>query len=595
MPPLTRKKQFQAAKLVVSIDIGTTYTAASYCVLANNTEPQFQEVNVWPNQVFPDAKIPSSLYYDEHGVARLHGAETEDETLLLEAEIGNWTKAEWWKLLLRPEYLPAPIGFTPCNLPPQVTVDQAFRDQFAYVFKTVRAFIVKRYGKGEDLWSELSASMFVVLTAPNGWEGRHQNRMRQAAVQAGLVSPDNRNRVQFVSEGEAAIHYCLDSVTAHSVSAGSTVLVCDAGGGTTDIGIYRVKNTSPISLEEISRPRCFLAGGVFVNALAMKFIKGRLRGSKWDTDSYLASAMRTFERQAKRGFKGVETAVFIQLDGSSDTDDVRGIARGRLKITRHAHTLLIGEMVKFFEPSTKLVTDGLEEVLSECGWSIDQIFVVGGFAESEYVFTEIKKLANSNNIPVGKPDGVLSKAIAHGALSWYINSGVQVRIARLHYGAETNIEFKSADKSMTGRAKFQNVLGQWRVRGAWNAIVEKNSKLRATSSDERCAWFHHEFGENEDLELEMELYAYRWEKPPVFLKEKGGNLSDGFIHLGTVKGDLTRCFNAMTFKTSPSGKRYKTLQYEVCLSFQDIEIQARLRWQENRRFVYGSATIVYDL
>jgi len=78
----------------------------------------------------------------------------------------------------------------------------------------------------------------------------------------------------------------------------------------------------------------------------------RLKGSKYDTKEYIASVMRVFENQVKRcvrctfksryypsidslkKFKGDELVSFIPLDGSGESDETRGIIRGRLKFTR---------------------------------------------------------------------------------------------------------------------------------------------------------------------------------------------------------------------------------------------------------------------
>lgn len=78
-----------------------------------------------------------------------------------------------------------------------------------------------------------------------------------------------------------------------------------------------------------------------------------------------------------------------------------------------------------------------------------------------------------HKIPAAKPDGSLSKAIAHGGLSWHFESSVQVRMTRLHYGAETDVFFDANDPEMTGRAKYKNARGEWRVRNAWKCIVPK--------------------------------------------------------------------------------------------------------------------------
>ena len=106
-----------------------------------------------------------------------------------------------------------------------------------------------------------------------------------------------------------------------------------------------------------------------------------------------------------------------------------------------------------------------------------KVVLVGGFAESPYVHSRIESWCRMNNVSVKKPDGPLSKAIAHGALSWHLHSGVRTRIARLHYGAEVHISYDPDDPEMIGREKYMDPNGDWKVRGAWQEIVRKVKNL----------------------------------------------------------------------------------------------------------------------
>jgi hypothetical protein len=49
--------------------------------------------------------------------------------------------------------------------------------------------------------------MYVILTTPNGWEGAQQNRMRAAAIEAGLVDKAEARRVRFVTEAEVCMFF----------------------------------------------------------------------------------------------------------------------------------------------------------------------------------------------------------------------------------------------------------------------------------------------------------------------------------------------------------------------------------------------------
>jgi len=110
-----------------------------------------------------------------------------------------------WKLHLRPAHLPIIRNLDLPKLPSMVTVDLVFSDFLRYIKDQVQAYIIATYGDGKDIWETLSPSMYVVLTTPNGWEGSQQNRMRKAAIAAGLVDADGGRRVRFVTEAEACL------------------------------------------------------------------------------------------------------------------------------------------------------------------------------------------------------------------------------------------------------------------------------------------------------------------------------------------------------------------------------------------------------
>lgn len=84
-----------------------------------------------------------------------------------------------------------------------------------YLYACTKAYIQETHANGADLWTSVEdlGRIDFVLSHPNGWEGAQQAQMRTAAVQAGLIpdTNDGRERVQFVTEGEASLHFCIQS------------------------------------------------------------------------------------------------------------------------------------------------------------------------------------------------------------------------------------------------------------------------------------------------------------------------------------------------------------------------------------------------
>ncbi len=61
------------------------------------------------------------------------------------------------------------------------------------------------------LWKSVKGEVDYVLSHPNGWGGREQGMMREAALLAGLILKNDHSRLTFVTEGEASLHFCIYS------------------------------------------------------------------------------------------------------------------------------------------------------------------------------------------------------------------------------------------------------------------------------------------------------------------------------------------------------------------------------------------------
>lgn len=110
-------------------------------------------------------------------------------------------------------------------LPPGLTAADVFGDFLAYLFRCTKKFITETHPNGDSLWDSFGDRIDFVLSHPNGWEGLQQGKMRQAAIHAGLI-PDTdggHSRVHFVTEGEASLHYCINSgLTSNAIKVGFT-------------------------------------------------------------------------------------------------------------------------------------------------------------------------------------------------------------------------------------------------------------------------------------------------------------------------------------------------------------------------------------
>lgn len=96
--------------------------------------------------------------------------------------------------------------------------------------------IHERFPDSADVW----------LTVPAAWDARGSEIMREAAITAGLVESSRagdttwRDRLRIITEPEAAAVHCAQLTDLHRLKSSQNFIVCDAGGGTVDLAVYKV-------------------------------------------------------------------------------------------------------------------------------------------------------------------------------------------------------------------------------------------------------------------------------------------------------------------------------------------------------------------
>ncbi|KAI0313393.1 hypothetical protein OF83DRAFT_1175706 [Amylostereum chailletii] len=308
---MATRKPFHGLKrgLVIAIDLGTTYSGISYAILDPGHVPEIRPVTRYPGQDAGDSKIPTVVWYDHKGKVLAAGAEEPEMDYEEDWPSSEPLKVEWFKLLLRPQ-TPSPdnVSIPTPTLPPSRDVIGIFADFYRYMYDRAKAYIRETNVNGDSLWNSVQGDINIVLSHPNGWGGPQQNAMRRAAIMAGMV-PDTlagKERITFVSEGEASFHYCVSKgLMADAVEVGKNVMVVDAGGGTVDLSTYSFTQRSPIKIAEIAPPDCIIQGSVIVRQRAHDYLKSKLKDSRFGQKSYLDSMCEIFDQTAKKRFKGV--------------------------------------------------------------------------------------------------------------------------------------------------------------------------------------------------------------------------------------------------------------------------------------------------
>ncbi|KAL1726862.1 hypothetical protein EV714DRAFT_276153 [Schizophyllum commune] len=596
---MTKLKPYSGSsrKLYACIDVGTTFSGISYCIAEPGLPPEVKGVTRFPAQehVGGNAKIPSVLFYSGRGRVKAAGAETLLADNIEEAEVKGWTKAEWFKLHLAPQYDGSP--WADRDLPPLpsgMTAQEVFTDFLRYLLSCLQSFIEESYPCGKKLWEYLFDTAEFTLTHPNGWGGPQQEDLREMAVDAGLVRThaDAVKRVHFVTEGEASLHFCIhDGIVGRSMQRGQGMIMVDAGGGTIDLSAYSANQSGSRSTRgtysEIAASQCVFQGASYVTQRATDYFLQVFRGSQWEQD--VQHMKDVFDQRTKLTIKNDRDSVTVKFGGSKDADMTTA-----LKVRRGAFILPGKKVAEFFMPSIGAAyTAALEQIsiAQKRGKTITSVYVVGGFGANELLFSKLRTCLGKLNIDVCRPDAHTNKAVADGGVLFSLNGRVTARVSRCTYGVAFCVVYDPDDREHVRRrdTAFVDPSGVWHVPDAFASILPGNTQV------------------SQEREFKYSFYRNTYKRPTQFpavtlqVHEGAGRApkwtdvdEDEFSDLCQIEGD-PGLIDFAKRERNAKGEIYWRLEYDVVLRFGLTELQAQIAWfddlgEEHR----GKAHIIYN-
>ncbi|KAK0544393.1 hypothetical protein OC845_005620 [Tilletia horrida] len=558
-------------RLVIGIDIGTTFSGASFCFLENGKRPKIEDVTEYKGQATGHSKVPSVVVYDQALRPHLYG----DPAAEAELEDGH-VRAHCWKLHLKPRHieLHAQEHHVLEAVPPGLTVAKILQDFLRFMVESIANFIRTRRADGVQLLNKLAGSAQYILTVPNGWEVEQQEIMRRAAVGAGLVSADRAATIQFLAEGEASINYCATRLADIDWlrTVGQQVIVVDAGGGTVDITTYSVEQTVPkLMVKECAASECLLVGSATIDRQAGELMHNILQGSQWSTPQDLQALQRDFSKKIKEKFASVSSDFWWLRYGSTVySSPAHNIDRGKLRLTGH-------QIASLFEHSISNTVASIQKRVSggHTGGPPPVVAMVGGFSESPYYRSEVQRRLGST-INVCKPDGATNKAVAHGAVAWFLDGCVSSHVARYHYGVRCSVKYdpnKADHREKVMADKTYSSTGEILLPRAFGTILRKGQE--STAADRHVEEYRMTWSVEQHLVKEVAVYAYRGDGP-----EAPDFLSDGsFDELVTFSIDLEQFRHLLPLQTGPSGSKFIQLPLKLSMKLNGTEVDAFASFQ----------------
>ncbi|CAE6451811.1 unnamed protein product [Rhizoctonia solani] len=368
-------------------------------------------------------------------------------------------------------------------LPPGISLPQIYSDFLGYLLKHTKAFVEKRMALGKQKWDKYKPTMEVVIAHPNGWGIPERDFLRQAAIASGFVDADKAStQVQFVTEAEASIHYCIHhSNLGSKLQPGTTLAVCDAGGSTVDTTLYSVVSVTPVlQLREVKISDSIQVGGILVNMKFEAFLLKALKNlglSSEQVEDFTMSRVEDFENFAKRNFGDWDldrtsivsdhVSIRVANTGSYGTAQTK-IHRGCLKLS----SAIIKEC---FDASVRPILSSVGSQLKD--QSTQHILLVGGFGDSPYLHTQFENCLTSNDCEVVLSNDFTSKAVADGSVIWNTLCSVVSRTPRRSFGMICATAILPWAPEAEGRTAFIGPQGVPMIPGKWVQIVKKVASL----------------------------------------------------------------------------------------------------------------------
>ena len=303
-----------------------------------------------------------------------------------------------------------------------------------------------------------------VLTVPALWSEEHKMFMRKAAVEAGIIPHVNSDLLMLCLEPEGASIQCredADEVLKNKMTKGTVVLVLDCGGGTVDITVNKMtSNPDETFLSEEVLPSSGGCewGAKYVDQYFEVFLEEFFGKELFEVYKKNSMArfeiLKIFEILKQHFLPNSGERSRLQLSYLSEeltsqklvelVENYNKKAKPEFQLKKKGVSCIdlpSALMASFFEPLIEKIKNKVKELLQQTkvkiGYNAKFIFMVGGFSESPYLKSEIKKAFETEEITVLVPTRP-QVSVIRGACMFGLNPRlITSRIAKMTYGINT--------------------------------------------------------------------------------------------------------------------------------------------------------------
>ncbi|KAH7220637.1 hypothetical protein BKA60DRAFT_646516 [Fusarium oxysporum] len=388
-------------RVIVGLDIGTTFSGISYAVLTQN----------------PDR--PTSFWWEVDG--------KKSQKIPTKIEVSE-TPIEWFKLsLLHRNDLPSDVRNSPkfikLNNTREAMNITAVNATADYISKIWNVFRDKLQKKIPDPYIQIT------VTVPVVWPSNARQRMNKVLHEARILNENVLLAPKFLAEPEAAaLAFFLRHTTykrhkserlsillISKLQPGHVVIVCDCGGGTIDTDAYEICSVHPFRVKEVLPGQCILVGACILDDAFMQLLKDKVE---------TMNSPRAFQALTEKDLHGIVYNHW-ELDIKGCFNDNFPTKHIYLPIkwaaSRHKRmpvgqgddiTFTHGDLASIFNPIVgkirSLIEMEMQKISSSLSKDVSHLIVAGGFGQNGYLRQKIVQTVNRvspNTNILDYPDG----------------------------------------------------------------------------------------------------------------------------------------------------------------------------------------------
>ncbi|EXX66436.1 uncharacterized protein OCT59_005957 [Rhizophagus irregularis] len=330
-------------------------------------------------------------------------------------------------------------------------------------------------------------NVLFVLTVSEEYSEKDEAIMRERVHNAKLVRNKSSEKIQFITESEAAATYCIKNELQkyNLLSTEEPFIIVDCGESTIDITTHKLVKNNPLQLSEITNRVRDFCGSIFIDKEIITFLHEKYGIDPLlilSTNGYYFELQNIYNicQHLKKTFAVDNTEFYYTLDVEENFPFLpRSVSKETREIMEEINWFIdikYNDIKKMFDTVIDRIIRLIHIQLSNNKETCSAMFLVGGFGENKYLQRRIKQEFH-HTVKIISTTEHLSTAISRGATDYGIslinsnsnksgNKNIISTILKHTYGFRFASNWKE-DNRKTSDGKISNFI----------SLVERGTKV----------------------------------------------------------------------------------------------------------------------